>query len=81
MVPFKRFAFCFYSIFLHLGFVVACLVQPLMINENVEDANIEALLMNDERAMKFKRSMFSSAKVQANLRELIPMYDEMGLFD
>lgn len=73
--------FVFTCIFLHLGFVVACLVQPLMINEHVEDANIEALLLNDERAMKFKRIMYSSAKVQANVQKLVPMYDEMGLFD
>lgn len=52
-----------------------------MINENVEDAHIEALLINDERGLKFKRLIYSSAKVQANLRKLIPMFDEMGVFD
>lgn len=52
-----------------------------MINENVEDANIEALLLADEQAMKFKRLLYSSEKVQANLRKMIPMYDEMGIFD
>lgn len=52
-----------------------------MINENVEDANIEALLINDERGLAFKRIVYSSDKVQANLRKLIPFYDEMGLFD
>lgn len=74
---FKRFII----IFSNLGFVVACLVQPLMINEQVEDANIDVLLTNDERALKFRRLLFSSAKVQANLQKLIPMYDEMGLLD
>lgn len=69
-------------VFLHcLGFIVGCLVQPLMINEHVEDANIEALLMNDEKSMKFRRLLYSSPKVQANLQKLIPMYDKMGLFD
>lgn len=52
-----------------------------MINENVEDASIEALIMNDERAMKYKRLVYSSAKVQTNLRKIIPIYDELGLFD
>lgn len=45
------------------------------------DANLEALLMDDERAMKFKRAIYSTPKIQANLRKLIPMYDSMGLFD
>lgn len=60
---------------------MSCIVQPLMINENTEDACIEGLLMEDERAMKYKRMIYSSPKVQANLRKLIPIYDKMGHFD
>lgn len=74
----ERYVFRF-SLF--SGFVVACLVQPLMINDEVEDANIEALLTGDAQAMKFRRLLYSSPKVQANLQKLIPMYDEMGLFE
>lgn len=61
--------------------MVACLVQPLMINEETADADVEKLLMDDEPAMKYKRLVYSSKKVQANLRKLIPMFDDMGLFD
>lgn len=52
-----------------------------MINENTEDADLEALILGDERSIKYKRIIYSSPKVQANLRKLIPYYDKMGVFD
>lgn len=52
-----------------------------MINEETAEADVEALIIGDERSMKFKRVIYSSPKVQANLRKLIPIYDSMGLFD
>lgn len=64
-----------------LGFVSACLVQPLMMIENMDDSVSEAIFMNDEQSMTFKRKMYSSTKVQAHLRKMIPIYDEMGIFD
>lgn len=52
-----------------------------MINESTDDADLEAMLTNDERAMKYRRNMYRQPKVQANLMKLIPLYDQMGLFD
>lgn len=52
-----------------------------MINEENEDADVEALIVGDERSMKYKRIIYSSPKVRANLRKLIPIYDKMGIFD
>lgn len=52
-----------------------------MINEDTDEADIEALIVGDERSMKYKRTIYSSSKVRANLRKLIPMYDSMGIFD
>lgn len=52
-----------------------------MINEENEDADVEALIVGDERSMKYKRIIYSSPTVRANLRKLIPIYDKMGIFD
>lgn len=52
-----------------------------MINEENEDADVEALIVGDERSMNYKRIIYSSPKVRANLRKLIPLYDKMGIFD
>lgn len=64
-----------------IGFVSSCLIQPVMINTETAEADFESLNMDDEKSMKLKRVIYSSSKVHANLRKLIPMYDEMGLFD
>lgn len=67
--------------FLDIGFLASCTIQPFMINESTEDADIEAMLTDDERARKYRRNMYRQPKVQANLKKLIPLYDGMGLFD
>lgn len=59
----------------------SCLVQPILRNENKENADIEALLLNHERSREFKRLMYSSSKVHDNLLKLIPFFDSMGAFD
>lgn len=52
-----------------------------MLNEETENADFEAIVVGDERSMAFKRLMYSSPRVQANLRKLIPLYDRLGIFD
>lgn len=52
-----------------------------MINDSTDDADLEAMLSADEHAMKYRQNMYRQSKVQANLRKLIPLYDQMGLFD
>lgn len=52
-----------------------------MLNEDTEDADIAALHGSDERALRFKRMMYGSAKVQAIVRSLLPIFDRRGLLD
>lgn len=62
------------------GFITACTVQPFMINESTEDADLDALAGTDERSHKYRGTMYQQPRVQANLRKLIPIYDQLGLF-
>lgn len=64
-----------------LAFMSASLVQPLFLNENCEDADIEALHGNDERAVRFKHLMYTNKQVQANLRNLLPIFERKGILD
>lgn len=74
--------YCFsFVIFIKIGFVGACLDQPIVINDKTETADIEALLGDNERSKNYKRLMYSSPRVQANLRKLIPIFDSMGVFN
>lgn len=63
------------------GFVAAVIVQPISLNEHTEDACYESLALDDERALAFKRLIYSAAKVHSNLRKLIPYFDQYGIFD
>lgn len=69
------------KLFTLLGFTSGCLVQPVMLNEHTDDADIEALLGTDERARAFKRLTLTSAKVQRNIQNLLPVFDRKGMFD
>lgn len=73
--------FIWFFIFVLVAFMSSCLVQPLMINECTDDADIESLHGSDERAKRFKRFLFKNEKVQANIRRLIPIFDNKGLLD
>lgn len=64
-----------------LGFTSSCLLQPVQVNEICDDADVESLLLDDERARKFKRIVFESKRIQDNLKNLLPIYDRLGLFD
>lgn len=52
-----------------------------MINECTEDADIDALHGCDERALRFKRTLFSNPKVHSIVRHLLPIFDKKGLLD
>lgn len=64
-----------------LGFIASCLIQPIMLNEHTDNADFEALALGDERSIEFKRLIYSSAKIQNNLKKLIPFYEKLGIFD
>lgn len=70
-----------FKIFLFdLGFIMSCLVQPFMIN-NIEEANFDDILLRNEVGLKARRGFYKSDRVRANLRKLIPYYDQLGTFD
>lgn len=39
------------------------------------------MVSGNDQGSKFRRNMYDQPKIQANLRKLIPIYDQMGLFD
>lgn len=67
--------------FFKLGFIVSCMIQPMMINDRMEKGNCETLISKDDHAKHFKRTMFAAPTIQENLKKLIPIYDEMGVID
>lgn len=64
-----------------LGFTAACLISPIHMVEECDDADVEALLGTDQRSMNFKRLAIHNPKVQVKLRALIPKYESLGVFD
>lgn len=56
-------------------------MQPIQINEEVDDADLDALFGTDPRAINFKRLIFQSQRVQTNIRNLLPVYDKLKVFD
>lgn len=63
------------------GLVTALLSEPIHINTQTQDADCHALLMDNERARKFKDLLYTNKIVQANVRRLLPFYDRRGLLD
>lgn len=59
---------------------MACLVQPFMIN-NTEGANFDDILLQNEIGLKARRGFYKGDKIKANLRKLIPYYDQLNTFD
>lgn len=59
---------------------MSCLVQPFMIN-NTEEANFDDILLQNEIGLKARRGFYKGDKIKANLRKLIPYYDQLNTFD
>lgn len=64
-----------------LAFISSLLVQPIHINENCEDADLEALFGSDEKSARYRRTVFSNPRVHSNVRKLLPIFDKTGLLD
>lgn len=54
---------------------------PSMINECSIDADFESLMMDDAKALRFKRKLMKNPKYQAILRKILPQFDREGLLD
>ncbi|CAD7091880.1 unnamed protein product [Hermetia illucens] len=64
------------------GFVSACLMKPYMINEDAAaDADMAALLQENERADNFKKAVYSNERVHRYLKKLLPIFGRKGLLD
>lgn len=61
--------------------MAALLVQPVMLNENTENADIEAIHGNNERSIIYKKQLYLNEKVQNNIRSLLPYFDRKGILD
>lgn len=59
---------------------MATLIQPFMIN-NTEGADFDDILLDNEVGLKARRGFYKGDKIRANLRKLIPYYDQLGIFD
>lgn len=59
---------------------MSCLIQPVMIN-NTGDITIEEYYKYDEKTNISLRSLYKSDETRANLRKLIPYYDQLGIFE
>lgn len=66
---------------LFTGFVMTCLVQPLMTIEYNEPTDFETIFSSSEKSIEFKRKIFSTPKVKEILQKYIPYYDRLGAFD
>lgn len=69
------------ALYLFIGFIAGGLVQPVMLNEQMDDADIAALHGNDDRALRYKAMIFTNPKVQENVRALLPVWDRNGFLD
>lgn len=84
-----RFIFCSETVILNssssfdtaTGFMSSCLIRPLHMVEQTEDADLDALLKNDQKSRDIKRHIMQNPRVQVNLRKLLPIYDSLGIFD
>ncbi|XP_058822376.1 uncharacterized protein LOC131683967 [Topomyia yanbarensis] len=68
----KKLFYAIYSSFIAL---------PVQINEDVADADFEALLGNDERAQRYRRTIMSNKKYHKIIKGLLPTFDRKGLLD
>ncbi|XP_023305293.2 uncharacterized protein LOC111687109 [Lucilia cuprina] len=56
-------------------------IQPVMLNQDSTDADYNALMGEDDRAMSFKRRLYNNPIIQENLKNLLPMFDRRGLLE
>ena len=57
------------------------MMLPSMINTCGDDADFESLMMDDEKAMRFKTRIMKNPKYQEILEHILPVFDREGLLD
>ncbi|XP_037817356.1 uncharacterized protein LOC119607487 [Lucilia sericata] len=63
------------------AFHSSIVVQPVMLNQDPTDADYNALMGEDDRAMRFKSRVYKNPVVQENLQNLLPIFDRRGLLE
>uniref|UniRef100_A0A336MA18 CSON013155 protein n=1 Tax=Culicoides sonorensis TaxID=179676 RepID=A0A336MA18_CULSO len=62
--------------------LTSCIMMlPSMINEVNDDADFESLMLDDEKARRFKKTIMSNPKYRTILQKLLPIFDSEGLMD
>lgn len=56
-------------------------MQPVQRCEETEDADFNALMKQDERAINFKNACYKNPYCQGMIRKLLPVYERKGLLD
>lgn len=58
-----------------------CVVQPIQRNVINDDADFNALMQTNERAIRFKNTCYTNPYAHRMIRQLLPVYDQRGLLD
>ncbi|XP_063704675.1 uncharacterized protein LOC134834072 [Culicoides brevitarsis] len=62
--------------------LTSCIMMlPSMINEVTDDAEFESLMLDNEKARRFKNTIMSNPKYRAILQKLLPVFDCEGLLN
>lgn len=67
--------------FLFPALTAATVNQAIMINDKCDDADFHSLIDDDERARKFRNTLYENKRLQNNLKILLPYFDQIGLLD
>ncbi|KAH8414016.1 hypothetical protein KR222_001938 [Zaprionus bogoriensis] len=55
--------------------------QAIMINDQTDDADFNALMLDNERSRNFKKTVYSNKKLLESLKYWLPVFDRCGLLD
>ncbi|EDV91299.1 GH14835 [Drosophila grimshawi] len=55
--------------------------QAIMVNDNTDDADFNALMVDNERGRNFRRRMYNNKRIQEHVKHWLPVFDRCGLLD
>ncbi|XP_053947873.1 uncharacterized protein LOC128856587 [Anastrepha ludens] len=63
------------------AFHSTCVIMAIQRNEDTTDADFNAIMQDDARALRFKDTCFKSLHVQRIIKQLLPVYERRGLLE
>lgn len=79
---YEKLFICFYlNQFMSTAFHCTCVVQAVQRNVVNDDADFNALMQTNERAIRFKNTCYTNPYIQNIIRKLLPVYERKGLLD